>query len=258
MAITISLMGGLGNQMFQYAYGRALIRRGKQVYFSRAQCPATHPEPHKSYSLDGFKVFVPCWDHPAGAPLYEKGLPYDEAMMNPPEPSIIYGYFQSEKYFCEIEPIIREEFQLYRDLSATAWQYSQSIETTNSIALHVRRKDYLTLTAIHGMMGMDYYTKALQIIYANHPGPTSLFIFSDDPQWCAKNMPGIVVNTGNKFEDLYLFSLCKHAVIVNSSFSWWGAWLNPDKHRTVIAPKKWFVDPSLDDRDIVPERWIKI
>jgi len=255
--VTVNLMGGLGNQLFQYAYSRALAAQGREVYLTNIQ--VVNVTDHRIYSLDGFNTIVKLHNPPpiGAAPLYESGLPFDERMLNIPEPTIVYGYFQTEKYFLNIEDSIRKELTLKSSLSEKAQAIAKEIQSCESISLHVRRGDYLQLLAFHGMVEPTYYTAAIGTISQKVSNP-KVFIFSDDPKWCEDNLTGTVIETGSKFEDLHLMSLCRHNVIVNSSFSWWGAWLNPNPDKIVVAPKRWFSAKDLDSRDIIPDGWIKI
>jgi len=255
--VTVNLMGGLGNQLFQYAYSRALAAQGREVYLTNIQ--VVNVTDHRVYSLDGFNTVVKLHNPPpiGAAPLYESGLPFDEKMLDIPEPTIVYGYFQTEKYFLHIEQQIREELTIKNPPSEKAQRLAQEILNCNSISLHVRRGDYLQLQAFHGMVDPEYYTAAIELISKQVSNP-KVYIFSDDPVWCKENLVGTVVETGDRFEDMWLMSLCHHNVIVNSSFSWWGAWLNQNPDKIVVAPKKWFSAKNLDGRDIIPEKWLKL
>ena len=124
--------------------------------------------------------------------------------------------------------------------------------------MHIRRTDYTTSNGYHPVQTVEYYKKALEIIGEYD----KLFIFSDDIEWCRNNLKFdnmIFIEGNTDIEDLYLISLCKHNIIANSSFSWWGAWLNKNPNKKVIAPSKWFGDmANLNESDIVPEGWIRI
>ena len=232
-------MGGLGNQMFQYAYGRYLGARGRDVYFSRALCPPNHSEPHKAFALDGFDIVARFNDLPSGAPIYERGLRFDPTMLEVPEPCIVQGYFQCEKYFQGISSLLRRDFSLKNPLRPNSEELAKEIRACNSVSVHVRRRDYLQLQAhprAHAARVLPQGAAPRLRPRAGHQG----LHFSDDPEWCAQNMAGTVVATGDKYEDMHLMSMCRHAVIVNSSYSWWGAWLNPDPDRVVVAPANWF------------------
>ena len=257
--VTVNLMGGLGNQLFQYAYSRALAAQGRDVYLTNIQ--VANATDHRVYSLDGFNTVARLYNPPpiGAAPLYESGIPFDEKMLNVPEPTIIYGYFQTERYFLNIASQIRKELTLKNPLSEKAQRLADEIQNCESVSFHVRRGDYLQLQAFHGMVGLDYYASAFgHILSRIFPKRPVSYIFSDDPQWCKQNLPGTVVETGNKFEDLHLMSLCRHNIIVNSSFSWWAGWLNTNPNKIVVAPKRWFSSKDLDSRDVIPNGWIQL
>jgi hypothetical protein len=165
------------------------------------------------------------------------------------------------------EAKIRKDFEFLEPAKDRNAEVLEQIRHSFSISIHVRRGDYVTLAAaseFHGLMGPDYYKAGAEAILRGKNETPSFFVFSDDPEWCKENikLPGEITyidwNTGkNSFEDMRLMSNCKHHVIANSSFSWWGAWLNPSKEKIVVAPKQWFNDTS-NQTDIVPESWIRL
>ena len=160
----------------------------------------------------------------------------------------LHGYFQSEKYFSHCSDKIRQ-------LLAP----SQPVEPIHAISLHVRRTDYLTLEGCFAQLGMDYYQAALEQL-----PDLPVLVFSDDLPWCRQHFIGdrFSFSEGHTPEvDLHRMSFCTHHVIANSSFSWWGAWLNPNLAKRVIAPSQWFgpkLVPTHDTKDLIPESWIKI
>ena len=166
------------------------------------------------------------------------------------------GYWQSEKYFKEIEHIIREDFkpndEVVEKLKKT------SLIETKTVSLHVRRGDYINLNEYHPIQTIEYYKNAVELI----GDYDHIFVFSDDIEWCKKNLnfDNMVFMEGfTDIEDMYLMSMCKNNIIANSTFSWWGAWLNKNSDKKVIAPKKWFGEKvNLNDSDIIPTDWIKI
>jgi hypothetical protein len=137
----------------------------------------------------------------------------------------------------------------------------------NAVSLHVRRGDYVSnpdSSRVHALCGMDYHQTAVRRIAEVSPQP-HLFVFSDDPEWAARNLhldhPMTIVtgnDTRHDYEDLHLMSLCKHHVVANSSFSWWGAWLNGNADKIVIAPARWFASGKFDTRDLFPSSWTTI
>ena len=259
--ITVKLLGGLGNQLFQWAYASALSSRGYEVRLNK---DSLVENTHREYSL-GFLGSQPFGD--ADNPrLSEGSMRFDEQYLNPPIPATMFGYWQTEKYFKPIEKFVRHKINtgLWPEKTtlvgkAFASAYSV-IYRSISIAVHVRRQDYVGLQSFHGMPSVDYYKAAVKQIQCQIL-PSKVFVFSDDREWCLENLPREwnVVDGTNKYEDLKLMSSCKHAVLANSSFSWWGAWLGDNQAgRIVVAPKQWFADPNVDSSDIVPDRWIKI
>lgn len=254
--ITIRLLGGLGNQMFQYAYGLSLKAKGYDVAYDRSHLV---PGTHREYSLDGFDMPVDLAPVTWQPIIYEAGLRYSELYANPPETCTLVGYWQSEQYFKNAIPQVLQAFK-FKSLSPYALGLLEEIKQAcgEPTFLHVRRKDYVDLQHFHGMPNLAYYKSALADRH-----PRSVYIFSDDIPWCQENFrdEGFnFVEGTTKFEDLRLMKACMHAIIANSSFSWWGAWLGDcQQPRTVIAPKQWFNPAAgIDDTDIVPERWRKM
>lgn len=261
--IVVKLLGGMGNQLFQYVYGQALAHRGYDVAYSR---DSLIEGTHREYSLGFLNPFL---SSPKGELVREKSHIFDPDMLWVPDHTTVEGYFQCERYFQEIAHDIRSKFQhvwQQNPLFGYAGELEQEIWGSRSVFLHVRRKDYVTLQNYHGLPGMDYYHAAINLMTEKHGGiqlPDGLkfFVFSDDTSWCRQNFsPNFHVVEGlSKYDDLRLMAGCSHAVIANSTFSWWAAWLNDDQpDRTVIAPEIWFQTDEIDYRDVVPSRWIKI
>lgn len=199
--------------------------------------------------------------------IKEKQLSFEPSVIETKGNIYLDGYWQSEKYFITISDILLREFTFKYDQDVKSREIAEQIQKTKSVSLHIRRGDYVhnALTnQVHGLCSFDYYKKAVnyitKIVTNSH-----FYIFSDDPSWVRENFkidyPFTVIEhngaTAN-FEDLRLMSLCQHNIIANSSFSWWGAWLNIYARKIVMAPEKWFNDPSLDAKDIIPEGWFKI
>lgn len=177
------------------------------------------------------------------------------------------GYWQSEKYFNRYEEILRGDFQVKRALAGENARLAELARGMESVSLHVRRQDYVTNaqhSRTHGTCPTAYYDAAMALVRQRVASPV-YFVFSDDMAWCRANLrfagPAHFVehNPGDRaYEDLRLMSLCKHHIVANSSFSWWGAWLNPNREKIVIAPWKWFRDYTRASRDLVPEGWERI
>jgi hypothetical protein len=189
----------------------------------------------------------------------EESFNFDEDLFNNCEDNVnLYGYLQSEKYFKHIETEIRKDFIWRDDVWNTCKEiYNQIIPDGKSISLHVRRTDQVVKSKYHPVQPNSYYEKALEK-FPNLP----VIIFSDEPEWVKKqeffsNDRFLVSDSSDNIHDMCLMSMCSHHIMVNSSFSWWGAWLSNSED--VIAPTNWFGSESgLDDKDLVPERWERI
>ena len=271
--------GRTGNQMFQYAAARALalhhgveialddrlaISRGERSItrvfsLARANNP-TLPPLQKDQELR-YRI----WRYFGRNPRFhrEEKLSYNNNFFDISDNSYLHGYWQSEKYFQHISDTIRADFS-FPEPTGKNLELAHQISETNSVSVHLRRGDYLALQA-HAVCDQSYYDAALNELLRDFRAEPQIFVFSDDPQWARENLvlPGdpIVVDHNGEdqdFEDMRLMSLCKHNVIANSSFSWWGAWLNRNPSRRVIAPKQWFGLNSMSNPDIWAEGWTKV
>lgn len=269
--ITIHLMGGIGNQMFQYAMGRYSAMR-LNVPLKLHIGSFTHDR-MRMYSLGLWRnIMAGTTLVYSGLIINEIGMPYNpEVVASITKHCTLHGYWQTEKYFHEIRPLLHAEF-LPGKLTPTSEAALDKIrsEGNKSVFLTIRRTDY-TQSSYHGVLPFDYYLQACKMI-ANEVMDPHFFIFSDEPEWVTENFKlpyrttvagtfdrTVAGHLGREDEDLYLMSQCHHAVMANSSYSWWGAWLNDDDDpKIVIAPKQWFLNSPEDPRDIIPERWIKI
>jgi hypothetical protein len=290
--IFVKLRGGLGNQLFQYALGRNLAIKNNtnlcldlSVYYNSFE---RHDYTLRGYELNAFNISanlifppkIPILPSVAAKRfsnilhktkvkiskriVEEKHFQFDGKVLLSKDSSYINGYWHSEKYFKEIEQNLRKELVLKEQLIKSVDEFAKRITETESISLHIRRGDYLTNTwaqSTYHSLPLSYYQKAVEIIQGNS-APMHCFIFSDDPQWVKENIKlhsKITFVTGNKnYEDLHLMSLCKHNIIANSSFSWWGAWLNQNSSKKIIAPKNWFKDDKIDTEDLIPKSWLSI
>jgi len=195
----------------------------------------------------------------------EKTFHFNPEILDLPDQTYLDGYFQSEKYFNDIEKILRKEFTLKDPLPQKAAEIAKQIRATESVSLHVRRGDYITNKAasnFHGICDLDYYRKAINFI--QHKIPTPLFyIFSDDPAWVKENLPlptsatFMADHVDKDYIELILMGYCKHNILANSSFSWWGAWLNENPNKLVVAPINWFKDPGINTNDLIPNNWTR-
>lgn len=274
------LHGRLGNQMFQYAAGRALatrlglplavdsrgaLRRGEGVLTRVFDLPLAEPGALPSAKHDGFLAYA-LWRGFGRHPRFrrERGLGYNPAFAGWGDDTYLHGYWQSERYFAAIGDVIRRDFTFPAFSTPQNAEMAARIAGTTAIALHVRRGDYLTLGA-HVLCDQAYYDAALARVLDGLKGTPTVFVFSDDPDWAKTNLPlpveKVVVDFNGPetdFEDMRLMSLCRHNIIGNSSFSWWGAWLNAHDDKRVAGPVKWFGDPKLQNPDILPADWMRI
>jgi glycosyl transferase family 11 len=250
--ITMLLQGGHGNQLFQWAFGMAQAKRlGVKLQLNTSKLGGARP-----YSLNQWtaeKIEVPYYVEPT---VREQGMPYNPTLANSiKNGDVIQGYFQSEKYFTGIEA----DLVALRPRVTNNALLENIFNTFQPVAVHVRRGDYLREPhkSFHGNLGLDYYREAMRYV-SNRVRRAKFFIFSDDPQWCRDRFDTCtIVEPTEEASDIHSISLCKHSIIANSSFSWWGAYLGK-KDRVVVAPKNWFQSMEEDARDVVPERWTKI
>ncbi len=271
--IVTKLSGGLGNQMFQYAIGRTLALKNKtDLRLDLSYYPG---QSLRSYALEAFaikakaatlldRLYVRFW----GTRTTEETLAFDPGVLGLAGTIYLDGYWQTEKYFIENRERLLEVFSLKKQFSPAAQEVLRDIESGKpSISVHVRRGDYVSnekINSVHGTPDTSYYDRAAALAAQKCSGLPRFFIFSDDPNWCKDNMelPG-ETSIGSRpgisdAEELLLMSRCSHHIIANSSFSWWGAWLNTSTHKIVIAPKQWYREASREPRDIIPPSWIRI
>lgn len=299
MAIIVRVHGGLGNQLFQYAFGRGVSSRLKtDLLIDRSPFLKSRYDPHvyhnkpcfahlnirvqfaKDSDMFGFvwlrkhrKFFDQFYDmlrlKRALLPFYypERTFAFDPEVFSHTN-TYFDGYWQTEKYFKHRADELRAELAPAKPLSGYAQNMLNEIKRTNAISLHVRRADYVTdpnSSVFHGICSLEYYQHAIAYITQRIPSP-HFFIFSDDYEWSVENFkflnyPFTCVRGSEEknYEDMHLMSRCAHHIIANSSFSWWGAWLNPRPDKIVIAPKVWFANaPKADTRDLLPDEWIKM
>ncbi len=176
------------------------------------------------------------------------------------------GNWQNEKYFKEVGAVIRKDFTLKRKSGQYERWADKISKAGHSVSLHIRRGDYVhdeKTNRCHGVCDLRYYEKAIAVIGAKTKSPV-IFIFSDDIHWAKANIKTkhqtlFVSGNGLKdCEEMVLMSKCENNIIANSSFSWWGAWLNKNKEKTIISPKQWFADPARTDDNPCPPNWIQI
>lgn len=291
--IIVKLLGGLGNQMFQYATGRAVARRLNAellldisgfVHYDlrcyeldfwniRAR-PASDDELVRSGVSSGRPTFLRRLARVAGLGLpinrfVEASFAYDPRIFDVADPAYLDGYFQSERYFQDIASELREEFTLRAAADEKNAEIRRKIEEAgnSAVSLHIRRGDYVSnaqTAQYHGVVSLDYYRRAVDHIAAQCEAPC-FFVFSDDLDWVKCNLRidhELVLVDANGPDsgacDMALMMACRHHVIANSSFSWWGAWLNPHPDKIVVAPQHWFSGAKHDTRDLLPAKWVRL
>jgi len=293
--IIVALKGGLGNQMFQYAFGKALSFALKtDLKFDTSSFKSN---PLRNYSLNCFNLsakkasvkelqklkptrsrIFSYFEHKISnrvLPLYkcsyinEKQLVSYEDLLKIENDCYLDGYWQSEEYFKDIRETLLKDFDFKYPVNECNKNVLKKIRDSNSVSLHIRRGDYVTnpkTNAKHGVLNLDYYHKAMKIMVREISNPV-FFIFSDDISWAKKHLEGnyeinfIDNNLDKDYEDLRLMSNCKNHIIANSTFSWWGAWLSKNLNKIVIAPEQWFSKRERKGRefyDIVSKEWIKV
>lgn len=192
---------------------------------------------------------------------------YQSEIFKTPRMVYLSGYWQSERYFSNIASIIRTDFTVANPPNETNCDFIKQIQATESVSLHIRRGDYVSNprhTKYHGVLPLEYYENAAQYIASQVAAPLHFFVFSDDLEWVSQNLklphPMTLINHNNPDhpeEDLRLMNHCKHHIIANSSFSWWGAWLANNPVKVVCAPARWFNGRDSRPRDLIPESWVK-
>lgn len=283
-------MGGLGNQMFQYALGRSLSLLHNTKFKIDLSFLKDKSLNHtlRKYELDVFPVRVPFatatdlkkFSVASNARLSsilpflssyctinEPCFEFSEGILKSPKNSLLIGFWQTEKYFLPIQDTIRNDFRFRKPMEVQNADIASEMSRQNAVSMHIRRGDYANneeTKKVHGTCPPEYYAAALKYIQ-DKVKDVHLYIFSDDMAWVKDNLvfnaPATYVehNSGeSSYADMQLMSLCRHNIIANSSFSWWGAWLNNNPGKLVVAPAKWFNDSPANVKDLIPEGWKKI
>lgn len=289
MVIT-KITSGLGNQLFQYALGRHLaLQYTTELWFDlRYFHQEYETDTPRKFKLDRFNIPYHLLDQspwlylskatrllpgrslrPLIDTRYESDFHFDPHVLRPAAPmTILWGFWQSERYFDGSTAQIRQDLTFGPRQSETFATFSQQIEQADvPVSVHIRRGDYVThpeFSKSFGFVGLAYYQTALSRLIDQFPNAT-LFFFSDDPDWVRANLhtqqPHVFVqSTGPDadVDDLQLMSLCHHHIIANSSFSWWGAWLDPRPDKVVMAPQNWFANKPWRTQDLLPASWQRV
>lgn len=301
--VNIRLGGGLGNQLFQYAFGRrfSLANHARLVLDATGYDNVESPDPGRGVrmlGLDHFKIegmimrrvrdatppqswtrrkIRKYWDK--ATRLVESRKPYylRRQVVEPVEnhfhfdprlysrlirgPVFLYGYWQTEKYFADIEATIRAELVVRDELDGMNAQFAKAISSMNSVSIHVRHGDNATTETALGVLPPGYFTQTVNAVSNEITNP-HFYVFSDDIPWArqmlALDQPVTFVEhngDARNYEDLRLMSMCRHQILSNSTFSWWGAWLGKKDAQIVYAPRRYYQNIDRPNPDLYPEQW---
>lgn len=290
--IITKLKGGMGNQMFQYAIGRALsIKNNTKLGLDLSYLLDRTPRANftfRDYDLDVYNIeaeIIPQTEIPfinktfkGKFGLYfdflrrklikpkgtEKSFNFDKNILGLEGDIYLDGYWQNLKYFEDIADIIRKDFIIKDKLSLNIQNLKEIIEKENSVCVHIRRGDYIG-NKLYNLVGKEYYDKGIESIKSIKK-IDKIYVFSDDIRWCEENIkfeyPTKFIGeeyAGIKAEGhIALMSACHHFIIPTSTFSWWGAWLSRYNDKIVVVPKQWFSDKKINNDDLIPKEWIRI
>ncbi len=285
--IIVELKGGIGNQLFQYATAKHLaIKNNSQlkVDTSRLNHASKLGDVHRGFALEALNLQaelaraeeIKQLKQPYGIfslsqrlfktkILRQFFIDFVPSILSAKGNLFLDGYYQSPLYFNEIRSTLLAEFTWKNDPTPVTLRYIDQITNSNSVSIHVRREDYAKdprVLAEFGLCSLQYYTKAIDHINKHLDNPT-YFIFSDDIEWVKENLPlndnWVIVDDKavTDIDELLLMSKCKHNIVANSSFSWWGAWLNQNPDKLVIAPTPWF-NKHKYDKNLIPGTWIQL
>lgn len=285
--IVTHIFGGLGNQLFQLAIGKAVAKtlgvelRMDTRYFDKPRPDIMCLKHFTDNTPEADRVGLPAMRHDgilkflkakldcAGFQVFkETSMQFDPGFKNLADNTHLQGYWQSELYFDEFESYIQDQLSVVTPPTLENKQVMLEQDKCFPVSLHVRRGDYILnakFNAVHGSCDMDFYRRAADYIASKCDTEPTFFAFSDEPEWARENLKldhkmRIISHNGTEhnYEDIRLMSRCRHHIVANSSFSWWGAWLNPDPAKIIVAPTHWFADPDLQNNNVVPEKWIRM
>jgi len=290
--IIVNILGGLGNQMFQYAFAYSILDKKNAIvkldiedfntYDLRKYELAIYNVSLDLASVDEINTLkykqetlfervvrkLKRTSSPLSENYYkEADFHYGSKVYELNDDIYFQGYWQSEKYFLNYRGALLKEFRLGNSLHRESKSYEEKINQSESVSLHIRRGDYVSNAhthSVHGTCTLEYYKNAVSYVTSNAEN-VHFFIFSDDLTWAQENL-GFIDNitfvelkeNTPDHEEMYLMSQCKHNIIANSSFSWWGAWLNQNQNKMVIAPSMWFNDTTINTKDLIPKEWIQL
>lgn len=274
---TVELSGGLGNQLFQYATARAIALRSDARLL--LDLSFYRPGRHRAFELGMLPIHAdivrPSFSKrllsklmgPLGrkqAKYREPHFHFDSKVLDLKAPVRIEGYFQSEKYFTDHAETIRRELQFPPANDDDSQRLAELLHMPDSVVMHVRRGDYISnpkASKVFAECTLGYYERAMQQI----PGSNSVVVVSDDIDWAEQNLPRVrelvfPSNAANRtaLDDLWLMTQSQHNIIANSTFSWWAAWLSERPDSVTVAPHKWFNESDQSDRDLIPDRWLRV
>jgi hypothetical protein len=290
--IVVRLMGGLGNQLFQYAAGRSVAKLrdadlAVDLGWFRRRMRAT--DPVRLFDLASFRLDIKIlslserqiaaleaptrilyqpvrWLTPKFRVVREESQRFDAAVLRTSDDSLLIGYWQSERYFESVRNEIRGDLTSGQRLGPKIDQHIQILRSVPTLGVHVRRGDYVTnpsAAAFHGTLGRDYYQAAVRHVMEG-AAVEQVIVFSDDPTWAEEQLKFPVptqhlsAEFRDTFDEFHLLRSCHHQVIANSSFSWWAAWLNDNPGKIVVAPTHWYRDSTVDTSDLIPSSWHRL
>lgn len=303
--VIVRLRGGFGNQLFQYATGVSLANTlgvelkidtytyqqdthgdftKRKLELGKFNINFTEATRKEIKNFTGKNIFSRFFhkktNYRFNSKVYSQPkYAFSESFLKLSEPIYISGYWQSERFFEKHKSQIKELYTPSQPINNINNSFVNDMQKSNSVSIHIRKGDYEknpNYSGFFGVLEKSYYLKAIKHIESKTEHPVYYF-FSDSPEWCKKefghlkNANFIDHNSGSdSYWDLILMTKCKHNIIANSSFSWWGAWLNDHVNKIVIAPKKWFnqtkytgKDPSYhsryyDTKDLIPSSWVRL